>query len=238
VKKQQYAKAEPLSSRKKDFLRRLVSKTRNDYKAKTHVNDIAPFSPSPDDMVEKVLLKLKPTAEDTMVDLGCGDARWLLQASKRFGCTCVGIEMDESLVVKAQKSVVDEQLSGLITIKKGDIYEEDISEATIVVVYAFAKVHIWAHCRMRLLRCLVSLLSVCEGTREDQTFDEEPAERWGAHYCCRGTSQPQSLCTILSLCCYGLFALFVCVQFKMKGWEADWVDRIKGLPVYVYTWPK
>jgi hypothetical protein len=27
-------------------------------------------------------------------------------------------------------------------------------------------------------------------------------------------------------------------QFKMKGWEADWVDRIKGLPVYVYTWPK
>jgi cyclopropane fatty-acyl-phospholipid synthase-like methyltransferase len=140
VKKKQYAKAEPLASRKKDFLRRLVSKTRTDYKAKTHHNDIAPFSPSPDDMVEKVLLKLKPTAEDTMVDLGCGDARWLLQASKRFGCTCVGIELDESLVVKAQQSVVDEKLSELITIKKGDIYEENISDATIVVVYAFAKV--------------------------------------------------------------------------------------------------
>ena len=49
-------------------------------------------------MVEKVLCKLQPAAGDTMIDLGCGDARWLIEASQRFGCKCVGIELDEVLV--------------------------------------------------------------------------------------------------------------------------------------------
>lgn len=50
-KKQAYARNESLTSRKKDFLARLVKKTREEHAAKVDKNYIAPFSPSPDAMV-------------------------------------------------------------------------------------------------------------------------------------------------------------------------------------------
>ena len=162
-------------------------------------------------MVEKVLCKLQPTAGDTMIDLGCGDARWLIEASQRFGCKCVGIELDEALVAKAKSAVIEKKLTDLIIIRQGDIYQQDISQATIVVVYAFAKAIEKIKQMMRSqLPANARIVSV------------------GVSLCSRRTIQ------CITYSCGFAYLL----QFSFKGWSPDWLDRIAGLPVYVYTWPK
>lgn len=61
-------------------------------------------------MIYSVLDRIKPTETSVVFDLGCGDARWLITASKKYSCSCVGIELDGALVKKAQQTVVDEKV--------------------------------------------------------------------------------------------------------------------------------
>ncbi|EGZ09263.1 hypothetical protein PHYSODRAFT_440386, partial [Phytophthora sojae] len=88
----------------------------------------APFSPSPVGVIDAVWTKLEDaqlalTSEDVLVDLGCGDGRWLVSGVKRFDCNALGVELDESL----------------IQIQQGDVMLADISQAKLVIVYAFAE---------------------------------------------------------------------------------------------------
>jgi len=34
---------------------------------------------------------LKPTKTDVLIDLGCGDGRWLIAAAKKYGCRCIDV---------------------------------------------------------------------------------------------------------------------------------------------------
>ena len=46
-----------------------------------------------------------------IIDLGCGDGRWLLAAAKRFRdlkVTCRGYDLDERLLGVAEKAIIDE----------------------------------------------------------------------------------------------------------------------------------
>jgi hypothetical protein len=47
--------------------------------------------------VEGFLSAFPLTQDDLLVDLGCGDARILIAAHKRYGCRCIGIEQDRRL---------------------------------------------------------------------------------------------------------------------------------------------
>ncbi|EEY55371.1 uncharacterized protein PITG_09312 [Phytophthora infestans T30-4] len=88
----------------------------------------APFSPSPVAVIDAVWRKIEDaelslTAEDLLVELGCGDGRWLISGVKRFNCNAFGVELDEAL----------------IRVDVGDVMETDISGARLVIVYAFAE---------------------------------------------------------------------------------------------------
>ncbi|KAG6606582.1 FAM173 family [Phytophthora cinnamomi] len=104
----------------------------------------APFSPSPLAVIEAVWTKLEYaqlalTSEDVLVDLGCGDGRWLVSGVKRFGCKALGVELDENLVLRAREQVQQQQLQHKIQIELGDVMLADISQAKLVIVYAFAE---------------------------------------------------------------------------------------------------
>ena len=82
---------------------------------------MAPISPSPPALIEEVISRLAAErvldADDAassppligpgacIVDLGCGDGRWLLAAARAFrslGLQCVGYDLDETLLYKAR----------------------------------------------------------------------------------------------------------------------------------------
>ena len=71
---------------------------------------------------------------DIIYDLGCGDGEVLIQSAK-LGATGIGIEIDPTRVFIAKLRVKRNKLKNKIVIKKNDFFKEDISKATVVIVY-------------------------------------------------------------------------------------------------------
>lgn len=104
----------------------------------------APYSPSPHAMIDALWDYLAHenvtiAPQDLIVDLGCGDARWLVSGVQRFGCSALGIELDEAVVAKAMRNVEQQQLQHKVRVVQGDIMQVDIAQARLVIVYAFAE---------------------------------------------------------------------------------------------------
>ncbi|OWZ12926.1 putative membrane protein [Phytophthora megakarya] len=104
----------------------------------------APFSPSPVAVIDAVWTKIEDagmalTPDDLLVDLGCGDGRWLVSGVQRFNCNAFGVELDENLVKRAKEQVIGQNLQDKIQVELGDVMQTDISNAKLVIVYAFAE---------------------------------------------------------------------------------------------------
>ena len=67
--------------------------------------DISLFVPTPLDVVVEMLKLAEVQKDDIVYDLGCGDGRIVILASKIYKCRSVGIDIDESCVKDAQDNV-------------------------------------------------------------------------------------------------------------------------------------
>lgn len=76
---------------------------------------------------------------DFIYDLGCGDGVLLMTAGKLVGAKGVGVEIDPSRVLIARIRIIMSGLRSLIKIKRGDLFKEDLSRASVVVVYLVPK---------------------------------------------------------------------------------------------------
>lgn len=85
------------------------------------------------------ILKLaKIGKKDFIYDLGCGDGELLLCAAK-IGASGIGIEIDPFRSFVARLRVVKSNFSSKIFIKRKNFFKEDISPATVIVVYLVPK---------------------------------------------------------------------------------------------------
>ncbi|CAM9186309.1 unnamed protein product [Choristocarpus tenellus] len=100
---------------------------------------IAPISPSPLAVVEEVLCMLSLSSDDVLIDLGCGDGRWLTAAAKRAGCRGWGFDLNQQLLDKGRADILQEGLSSTVTLEKRDIFEVSLSVGTVIIVYLFRK---------------------------------------------------------------------------------------------------
>lgn len=129
-------KATTTATRSK-IARLLVAKAKEEYSVASCSNSIAPYSPSPMTMVEKMIVRLQLTTEDVVYDLGCGDGRWLIAAAQQAACQAIGVEIDPQLVAKVQQAIEQENLQERVSVICQDIWTISIQNATIVIVYAF-----------------------------------------------------------------------------------------------------
>jgi ribosomal protein L11 methylase PrmA len=74
------------------------------------------------------------TSKDVVYDLGCGDAEVLIQ-SAILGASGVGIEIDLLRVLIAKLRVSRNNLQNKIIIKRNNFFKEDISSASVIIVY-------------------------------------------------------------------------------------------------------
>jgi hypothetical protein len=107
-------------------------------KAQNRIYDspvMAPFVPTPELVVQRMLelAELKPT--DKLYDLGSGDGRILFTAAQSFMATAVGIEISEPLVLETQARAKALGLSGRVTVRQENLLDTDLSDATVVTVY-------------------------------------------------------------------------------------------------------
>ncbi len=101
-----------------------------------------PYVPTPDKVVKKMLEIAKVGPEDVVYDLGCGDGRIVITAVKDFNAKkAVGIDINDERIQDATKNVKENGVEGKVVIKKGNFFEENISEATVVTMFLLTNVN-------------------------------------------------------------------------------------------------
>ncbi|MFT4576240.1 MAG: tRNA/tmRNA/rRNA uracil-C5-methylase (TrmA/RlmC/RlmD family) [Polaribacter sp.] len=97
------------------------------------IND--PYFSTPDDVVLKKLELLKLQDGETLVDLGCGDARHLIYACAIAEVTCIGYEILPEGVHDAEANIKKAGLENNIEIKTENFFHADISKVDTVILY-------------------------------------------------------------------------------------------------------
>ena len=90
--------------------------------------------PTSPQMVEKMLDAAKVTASDLVMDLGSGDGRMVIAAAKR-GARAIGVEYTPDMVEHARQNARAAGVDGKATFVRGDMYEADISKATVLALF-------------------------------------------------------------------------------------------------------
>lgn len=96
---------------------------------------LAPFVPSPEAVVEKMLKLADVKPGDTVYDLGCGDGRIIIMAAQKFGANSVGVELDPELYKQTSERIKELKLQDKVKIIHGDLLEVDLKPATVVTLY-------------------------------------------------------------------------------------------------------
>ncbi|MBI4205306.1 MAG: methyltransferase domain-containing protein [Betaproteobacteria bacterium] len=100
------------------------------------------FVPTPDDVVNKMLEMAAVTAKDVVYDLGCGDGRIVITAAQRYGARGVGIDIDQERIREATENVGRAKVADKVKFIQGDLFEADISEATVVTLYLLTELNL------------------------------------------------------------------------------------------------
>ncbi|HZN25753.1 MAG TPA: class I SAM-dependent methyltransferase [Burkholderiales bacterium] len=90
--------------------------------------------PTPYSLVEKMLDLAKVTPQDYVMDLGSGDGRNIIAAAKR-GARATGVEYNPDMVELSRRTAEKAGVSDKATFVQGDMYEADISQATVMALF-------------------------------------------------------------------------------------------------------
>lgn len=101
-----------------------------------------PYVPTPQPVVDRMLEMAEVDENDVVYDLGSGDGRIVIRAAETYGSRGVGIEIDPERVQDARENAEEAGVSDLVEFRQGDLFEADISEATVVTLYLLPTVNL------------------------------------------------------------------------------------------------
>ncbi len=106
--------------------------------------NLAPYVPSPRDVVDRMLALARVGPKDVVYDLGCGDGRIVIAAAKQYGARGVGVDIDPERIHESIANAREAGVEKLVTFKLQDAMKTDVSEATVVTLYllSFANVQL------------------------------------------------------------------------------------------------
>jgi SAM-dependent methyltransferase len=99
------------------------------------VQSLAPYVPTPEDVVDRMLTLAEVTSRDTVMDLGCGDGRIPIRAAQKYGAHGVGVDIDPRLIEEAKANARAAGVSHLVDFRLEDAMTADVSKATVVTLY-------------------------------------------------------------------------------------------------------
>ena len=97
--------------------------------------NLAPFVPTPQDVVNRMLELASVTSADLIYDLGSGDGRIVITAAERFGARGVGIDIDPQRIAESNANAERAGVTNLVRFIEQDAMTVDLSEATVVTLY-------------------------------------------------------------------------------------------------------
>jgi Mycolic acid cyclopropane synthetase len=116
-----------------------MAKTEAAYRPSTY---IAPFVPTPQDVVDRMLELTAVGPSDVLYDLGSGDGRIVIAAARQYGATAVGFEIDPVLVAYSRRAIEETGLTHRAEIRQQDIRDLDLSPASVVTMYLYPEANL------------------------------------------------------------------------------------------------
>jgi hypothetical protein len=143
-----------------------------------------PFQPSPKPAVLQMLRLACVQPGDVVYDLGCGDGRIPIAASRLCGARSVGIDIDPRRIEESLRNARDEGVLDRVTFRNEDFFEANISDATVVTLFLWPEVNRELRTKLRReLKPGTRVVSYCweiaDWTPEQETaVDGRPIYRW------------------------------------------------------------
>jgi precorrin-6B methylase 2 len=151
--------------------------------------------PTSQALVEKMLDIANVTPQDYLIDLGSGDGRTVIAAARR-GARALGIEYNPDMVELSRINAAGEGVSSRATFVKADLFESDLSQATVITMFLLPEIN---------LKLRPALLDLKPGTRiVSNTFT---MEEWA----------PDETATVSDGCSSWCTALLWIVPAKVEG---------------------
>jgi protein-L-isoaspartate O-methyltransferase len=96
---------------------------------------LAPYYPTPESIVVKMLELGDLKSGEKMFDLGSGDGRIVIAAAQKFHADAIGVELDRDLCKQSLERIRKLGLEKTAQIVNGDILKQDYSSADLITVY-------------------------------------------------------------------------------------------------------
>ncbi len=95
----------------------------------------APFYPTPQVVVERMLKLGELKRGEKLYDLGSGDGRIVILGAQKFNAKSTGVELDHALVLQSRERIAKLGLQSGASIIEGDLFKQDYSDADLITVY-------------------------------------------------------------------------------------------------------
>jgi ribosomal protein L11 methylase PrmA len=100
------------------------------------------YVPTPEAVVEAMLQVANVGKNDIVYDLGCGDGRIPVTAARKYGARGIGIDIDPQRIKEANENVAKNNVGDRVKIVQGDLFEQDLSQATVVTLYLLPSLNV------------------------------------------------------------------------------------------------
>jgi SAM-dependent methyltransferase len=101
-----------------------------------------PYVPTPQDVVDRMLEMGRVGKNDVLYDLGCGDGRIVVTAARVRGARGTGIDLNPVRIAEAKENARKAGVADRVDFKVGDLFQADVSPATVVTLYLLPSVNL------------------------------------------------------------------------------------------------
>lgn len=109
--------------------------------APSRIPDVV-FVPTPHRVVDEMLEVARVGAGDVLYDLGSGDGRIVIAASRRFGIRAVGIDIDPKRIEESRFNADTARVSQRVEFRTADLFETDLRPASVVTLYLLPELNV------------------------------------------------------------------------------------------------
>jgi SAM-dependent methyltransferase len=100
-----------------------------------------PYVPSPPHVVTRMLRLANVGASDRVYDLGCGDGRIVIAATKDYGAKGVCVDIDPERIREARENAKAAGVEDKIEFLTQDLFEADLRDATVVTLFLWPEIN-------------------------------------------------------------------------------------------------
>ncbi|HZF18744.1 MAG TPA: methyltransferase domain-containing protein [Burkholderiales bacterium] len=101
-----------------------------------------PYVPTPQVVVDRMLDMAQLKSGETVIDLGSGDGRIMIEAARKYGARGFGVEIDPKLVKISNERALKAGVTDRVKFLQQDLFKTDFHEANVLTLYLLPDVNL------------------------------------------------------------------------------------------------